>query len=129
MRLNPDCIRDILMEIEENTSFGTFYEYPSKKSDNDSRLAKYDRNTVLYHIKQCELSGYLTDVHWYMEPSCLVVDLSPTAHQFLADIREDTNWNKTKDIAKSVGSNSLDALKQIASGVIATLIQTALLKP
>ena len=41
---------------------------------------------------------------------------------FLADIRQDTNWNRTKDIAKNVGSYSIKALSGIASQVIADVI-------
>lgn len=126
MHLNPDCIRDILLEVEDNTSFGKFFEYNPDSINLDSKLAKYEPETVLYHMKQCELSYYFTEVHWYMDPSCLIIDLSPKAHQFLADVREDTNWNKTKEIAKSVGSNSLDALKEIATGVISSLIHSHL---
>lgn len=126
MKLNPDCIRDILMDIEDETSFGKYYEYTPTSVDPESRVAKYDSNTILYHIKQCELSGYFTDVHWYYDPSCMVIDITPSAHEFLANIREDTNWNKTKEIAKTVGSNSLDALKQIASGVISAIIKSQL---
>ena len=61
-----------------------------------------------------------------MDRSCMVIDLTPLAHQFLSDIREDTNWNKTKEIAKSVGSTSMDAIRQIAAGVISSLIHSQL---
>ena len=126
MRLNPDCIRDILLDIEEFTAPGKFYEFRPNAANSESRCSKYDSEVVLYHIKQCELNGYLTEVHWYMDRSCMVIDLTPLAHQFLSDIREYTNWNKTKEIAKSVGSTSMDAIRQIAAGVISSLIHSQL---
>lgn len=58
-----------------------------------------------------------------MDGSCIIEDLSPSGHQFLADIRSDNNWNKTKSIAKSVGASSLTAIKEIATNVIAELIK------
>jgi hypothetical protein len=44
--------------------------------------------------------------------------LTPSGHQFLADIREDTNWNKVKSVLKKVGSFSISAITQAAAGVV-----------
>lgn len=124
MILNPDCIRDILIYVEKNTDL----RHPLSISPNllPDDLCNYSGDEIMYHIKQAELSNLLKVPSWYMDGSCLISYLLPEGHEFLSDIREDNNWNKIKSIAKSVGSNSLDAIKQIASGVIATLIQSNL---
>ncbi|HCT70633.1 MAG TPA: hypothetical protein DF409_05900 [Bacteroidales bacterium] len=122
MRLNPDCIRDILLSVEEKCDFRNGFMFPSEIE----RLNKYDQEEVLYHLKQCQLSGLLHKVTFYLNGSCYVNDLSPSGHQFLADIRTDNNWTKTKTIAENVGSYSLDILKSIASGVIAGLVNKQL---
>lgn len=121
MKLNPDCIRDILLTVEDNTSFGEFLEF--EDSSNYKYLSSYTNDEVLYHIKQCELSGLLTKVSWFLGGSCLIHDLSPYGHEFLANIRSNTNWNKTKEITKKVGTTSLNAIIQIASNVISELIK------
>ena len=123
MKLNPDCIRDILLDVEQFVTYSRPYDYLEDSQEDNSFVAKYDEDTVLYHIRQCEETGYLLDVRWTVVGNCLIGDLSPDGHQFLADIREDTNWNKTKEIAKKVGSSSLSALKDIATSVISSLIQ------
>lgn len=124
MKLNPDCIRDILLYVESETDLDTFVEMAPESIP--SGLSIYSFSELAYHVKQAELSGLLKVLSWYLDGSFLIEYLLPPGHQFLSDIREDTNWNKTKEIAKSVGSNSLDVMKDIASGVIATLIQSAL---
>jgi hypothetical protein len=86
------------------------------------RLDEYTIVEVLYHVKQCELSGFLTKVIWFMDGGCQINDLSPYGHEFLANIRSDNNWCKTKDIAKGIGSMSLGALTDIASNVVLALI-------
>ena len=86
-------------------------------------LQKYTFDEVRYHINQCELSNLITKVHKFLDGSCLIQDLSPSGHQFLADIRSDNNWNKTKSIAKTVGTSSLTAIKEIATNVIAEVIK------
>lgn len=121
MKLNPECIRDILLTVEENTSFSQLMEYPFNNAY--TRLLVYNEEEVLYHIKQCQLSGLLTKVNWYLEGGCLIHDLSPIGHEFLVNIRNDNNWKKTKEISKDIGSASLDVLKQIAAKVISNLIE------
>lgn len=124
MKLNPDCVRDVLLYVENNTDLKHFASIsPSQIPD---ELSNYPADEVMYHIKQAELSALIDVPSWYLDGGCLIKYLLPEGHQFLANIREDNNWNKTKDIAKSVGSNSLDAIKQIATGVITALIQAKL---
>ena len=53
----------------------------------------------------------------------MISDLTPAGHKFLANSRQDTIWNNTKEIATKVGSKSLDALIQISSSVITELIK------
>ena len=125
MKLNPDCIRDILLYIEEKTDLRHMVSImPNSIPDS---LSAYDPNEVMYHIKQCELSGLFGEkVSWYVSGGCMVRYLSPAGHQFLSDIRSDNAWNKTKQIAGNIGVNSIDTLKQIATGVITAFIQSQL---
>ena len=124
MILNPDCVRDILIYVEENSDLRHIVSISPQSIPDE--LSKYSCDEVMYHIKQAELSSLLNVASWYLDGGCSIYYLLPEGHQFLADIREDNNWNKTKDIAKSVGSNSLDSLKQIATGVITALVQSKL---
>lgn len=124
MKLNPDCIRDLLLTVEENTDFSRMMNFPSDK--NYELLNKYDNEEVFYHIKQSELSGLLTKVDWFLGCTCMIRDLSPKGHEFLANIRAENNWSKTKEIANNIGSTSLGAITQIASNVITALISKQL---
>lgn len=122
MKLNPDCIRDILFVVENNATYSNDVSEETIFKELDS---KYPREEILYHVRQCEHSGlFLQVVHYFGGFS--IQDLSPYGHQFINDIRQDNNWNRTKDIAKNVGSFSLDVLKDISSQVIATLISNQL---
>lgn len=120
MRLNPDCVRDILLTVEELSGFGSYVEF--RDSEDCDRLKEYSLDTVRYHIKQCELSGFFTKVTWYLSGECVVQDLSPAGHEFISNIRADTNWSKVKSKAKIVGSESLSVLAQIAGQVISAML-------
>lgn len=121
MKLNPECIRDVLLEIENEASFDSVFNYDGDEPQ--QQLAKYSPNEVMYHIRQASLSGLITEPdYYYSDYSCSIGDLTPKGHEFINNIRQDTNWNKTKEVAKSVGTTSLRALVDISTGVISTLI-------
>ncbi len=124
MKLNPECIRDILFLTEETTSLSTGLRI--EPNSLPKPLEKYSSDEVIYHVKQCELSGLFSKVDWFLSGSCIIYYLSPSGHQFISDIRSDNAWSKTKEIAKSIGANSIDTIKQIATSVITTLIQNQL---
>lgn len=123
MELNPDCIRDILLDVECVVTPKTRYCFPSQSQ---KLLEKYSKDEVFYHILQCSYNGFFIGFQRYSRESCYIGDLSPKAHEFIANIRQDTNWNKVKSVADSVGSKSLDALTKIASDVIASIIKSTL---
>lgn len=119
--MDIDCIRDILLQVEE-TPF-TVYRDSDESDEKDSELSfidKYDDKTLLYHINLANELG-LIKASICMGMSS-VLDLSAQGHLFLADIREENVWNKTKEISKQVGSSSLDTVKQIAVNVVSSLI-------
>lgn len=126
MRLNPDCIRDILLTIENATSYTEGWDFDSD-SMNEPLLASYSLEEIIYHVSQCKKSGLIDGCEiYYAGTSCSVSDLSPYGHQFLSDIRSDTVWNNVKEVSKKVGSNSLQAIVQIATGVITEIIKSQL---
>lgn len=120
MKLNPECIRVILLDIESTTTFSDIYNYDE---DEPSDLLKpFSSEEVLYHIRQAYASGLITKPEWYYDGACSVADLTPNGHEFLNNIRQDNNWNKTKEVAKSVGSTSIGVLVDISKNVISNLI-------
>lgn len=126
MRLNPDCIRDILLTIEEISDFNSGWSYNTQKHCT-SILNKYTYEEVLYHVSQSKRSGLIEGVKFYDGGSSFwVEDLSPSGHEFLANIRSDTLWDKVKNISSEVGSKSLNTMIQIASAVVTEIIKAQL---
>lgn len=126
MRLNMECIRDILLTVEEYTGFQTQMKYPSDEYEY-IRLSDYPVEEILYHVKQCEAFGLVTKASWTLDGAFFISDLSPEGHMFLANIRSDNNWSKTKEIYRKIGVESIDAIKQISTGVVSELIKQAFL--
>lgn len=124
MKLNPDCIRDILIFIEENTDMKHTVILPNP--DHETSFPGYSPHEIYYHVKQAELSGLIIVSKTVKVEGCIIKSLSPYGHQFLADIRSDTVWSKTKNIGKKIGISSLNALIQISTGVVTQIIKSEL---
>lgn len=120
MRLNYDCIRDILLTIEEVTTFDKNFEF-YRDSDN-LLLSKYQPEEILYHIKQLNLAGLLYG-HGHMQDGDIIIDdLSWEGHDFLNNIRNQDVWNKTKNLAKELGVYSLKSLSLISAKYVTQLV-------
>ena len=123
MRLNSDCVRDILLAIEKDVDYHRILELKFDDTLPDN-LQKYSAEELLYNIRQCKIANLIIDVHSFDGGKYVTIaDLSPDGHQFLANIRNDNIWGKVKKIAGVVGSNSLSAVTQIASNVVTELIK------
>jgi len=120
MKLNPDCIRDILLTVEENVTLKRAIRIPF--GNTYLLLEKYPHDVVSYHIRQCQLSGLLYNVRPSTGGSFYIDDLSPAGHDFLSNIRADKNWDKAKSAAKKVGTESLSILVKLAGDIIWNLI-------
>lgn len=122
MKLNPDCIRNVLLTLEDNTDGIVPFEY----CEGDQRyplLLAYEHSVILYHMKQCSMAKLIEGYQSFdMGSSVLVSDLSPKGHEFLANIQKDTTWEKVKTTAAKVGSTSLGTLMQIATSIVSDLI-------
>ncbi len=123
MKLNPDCIRDILLEVEDVTSLDCRFSCRADVPET-GRLAVYPFEALAYHIRQCDLNGYFAEMITYDMQNFEISYLSPRGHAFLSDIRSDTVWKHTKTVAGRIGAWSLDTLSKIAIGVVTELIKS-----
>lgn len=123
MKLDYDCIRYLLISIEESKNPRLL----ASSLAND----KYNVKTVLYHI-EC-----LLDVN-YLEVSKPINSLASAyndyfifritmfGHQFLDSIRNTDVWNKTKTTSKEIGVTTLNSILKIAESIIANIITSKL---
>lgn len=125
MKLDPDCVRDVLIAVEDNTSFGVTFSYP-KQLDQAPTLSKYSDDVIKYHIMQCAHADFISIADASLTGYFEIIDLTPKGHEFLANIRSDNVWNHVKQLSVKVGSGSISALSQIAVSVITALINAQL---
>ncbi len=123
MRLNPNCVRDILLTVEEKLTDPNS-PVPFTSDAQHARLAPYSISEIGYHLKQCELSG-LVDIRFWTEAGTgYVSGLRPRGHDFIANTRDISIWQQALKIAESIGSDSLQALITISERIITDRIDS-----
>lgn len=126
MKLNPDCVRDILLCVE-SCGFG---ERPTFERLQE-RLPDYTEEDLWYTCIKLEEGGYLDleTAPMAMMPMPYILhikDLTYAGHEFINEVRATRNWDKVKDIAKKAGVFTLKALVEIAREVAAAAVRSAL---
>ena len=126
MRLNPDCVRDILLAVESN-EFGQHMTFDQLCD----KLTNYSREDIHYCCLKLSEAGLLeiisrSTLRQSMPSIKTIKDLTFEGHEFLEDIKSDNTWNKTKAVAKNIGTFSIHALKEISVSVISELIKNNL---
>ena len=115
MKLDFDIVRELLIEIENNTELNSFISIP---------VDDYPENKLYALIKLDEAKLINSKILYASNKlySITVSSLTWNGHNFLNNIREPNIWNKTKGIASKIGAKSFDAFIQISSNVISQII-------
>ena len=140
LKLNLDCVRSILLCVEENTglrNYCFFIDASLEKSqliigDNPispasyqaDLLKKYSNDELIYHINYCIEADLLSPGGPQGVYQIFIAKLTPKGHDFLENIRDNKVWAGVKSVSTKIGSKSLEAVIQIASNVISGLIKS-----
>ncbi|WP_315524005.1 DUF2513 domain-containing protein [Pseudoramibacter alactolyticus] len=117
MKLNNDCVRDILLCIE-GLSFGQSLEISDLLQD----YPQYSEDELTYtclklseaNLIECQTHTY---IHMSVPSISRITDLTSKGHQFLNKIRDNTAWAKIKSKLPEVAFTSIPALIQMISSV------------
>lgn len=139
MKLNLDCVRRILLCVENNTGVRKSCVFidsgleeselmigniPMSPFDYQAELLKeFNNDELIYHLNYCAEAELLSISSPPDQYATIVTNLTPKGHEFLANIRDDSFFNKVKDIGKEIGTNSLRDLTQIATACATAIIK------
>lgn len=135
MKLNHECVRDVLLYVEKNC----IYEDDSLTGDrkihtrviyeviHDQNLSStYSEDDIIYTVVQLFLDNMLIgslSPFGFNFNYCEIESLSPKGHEFLDTIRDDSIWKKTKEhIGKIVSSTSIPIISQVASKIAISVL-------
>lgn len=140
MKLNPDCIRDIMLFCEDHSYIISkeerlfFHTIDVGQMFQLSLQEKgYSFEDVVYHVIQLSEDGYIsTDFRFNgaTETGRLYLTsiyyVTSKGQNFVSDIKENTRWNKAKKTMGKVGGWSLNFLSSVAHDVMVAEVSVAL---
>ena len=131
MRLNNNCLRDILLYLEscdyyilndnnDVESNGIWFEKICKEN------AQYSKPEIYYSLSNLEQAGFINMSKSSFSNSldCCVNFITFQGHEFLNQIKDDKNWSKIQHCLKALRNYSLDAIQSVASGIASAAIQS-----
>lgn len=99
-------------------------------NDLHEALPDYNLSVIKYSVLKMEEANLINARIYSYDDSIigefLITDITYFGHEFIEQIKDDNNWNKVKDVAKKVGSSSIDILLQIAAGVLTNKINNCI---
>lgn len=126
MRLNHDCVRQVLLDIEANLQL-------EKMSFSDivtpNTISTYGIDNVIYSLIQLSDAQYIDASIEAVKcpiPLIRVEKITWEGHKFLDNVRDPQVWSKTKKVLKRIESTSITLVSNIASQVITNLIEKTL---
>ena len=120
MKLNVNCVRSILLELEE-FPLGSYTPYDFKQA-----ISEFGIDSVEYTLKKLYEGGYInakvTDPDTERLDFYGIFDMTFSGHEFLAKIRDSQQWSAVKKGAGAIRNYSLSAISAIAEGLTAAAI-------
>lgn len=131
MKLNINCVRDLLLYLEEWLILTEDLEYKTlsvHEIQQGGIMCKYTIPEIAYTITKLEEAKFLKAAIVYASNgiyACEVSTLTFAGHQFLETIRPEPIWKKIFSIADKIGLTSFSAITQIADSLLPEIINTA----
>ena len=124
MKLDHECVRDVLIHIEENLPYGYYMDFSKVE------LKNYSQEELLYTadklLEASFISGTKRKSITESLPDIRITSLTWEGHQFLDNIRDDGVWKDTKKVLSKFSSVSLSLVGSVASQVISSIIHSQL---
>lgn len=122
MKLNSDCVRDVLLAVES----ADLDEYISPKTLHNS-LPQYSESEIEYTCLILDEGGFLIAITIQLPGQEIaavksIVRLTYQGHELAAKIRDPERWPKLKKGLSAVRDYSISALSAVAEGAVSASV-------
>lgn len=131
MTLNYDCIRDVLLYLENTLEYtDNQIAMTHKRLTIDTiatHLSSYTKEDVQYTIEKLFEARYIRLVDVRLDNQKYIInsyidDITWDGFNFLNNIREKSIWEATKEGARKVGAMSISAISTISFEIVKAVI-------
>ena len=126
MKLNPNCIRDILLYLEEHLVISPELEYQEVDSYQLAEHLEYAIQEIVNTLLVLRDANFII---LSVDDSLSNIDvyrITYNGYQFIESIRPKSVWDKTLSVSRRIGSFSLDLISQVAHETLSAMIPVAL---
>lgn len=138
MKINPDCVRDVMLGLEEqlglflNDKCSMEFECSNPDKLKKSSFIKgkgYSREDLFYSCLQAAENGYIV-ADYRIDKQLNTIEfygilyITPKGHDFIASVSNQQTWQeKIKPTLSAVGNVSLTVIETIAKGAVTAFIE------
>ena len=125
MKLNPECIRDIMFYLEENLTMNSDLEINEISVLDLPEKLNYSIEEIANTLLVLDDANFIVCYRNNGDDAIVALDIyriTYTGYQFLESIRPDSVWKKVQTISGNIGSFSLNVISQIATSVLTQMI-------
>ncbi|MBC6130527.1 DUF2513 domain-containing protein [Listeria seeligeri] len=128
MKLNHECVRKVLLEIEDKQDF-LFQNFNYEELKQFDCVTEFGHDVVFYTLYRLKEADFIDFNHKIINGKIHFFSLSKITwkgHEFLDNIRDDKVWKNTKEIASTFTSASISFLSKIAFNVLSESVKNHL---
>jgi len=123
MKLNYDCIRDILIYLENALQYNEMLEYPSVNLEElCAECPNYSKQDICYSLQMMNEAGLIKAVELPSANKVLSISckgLTFEGHKYLEEVRNPRIWNNIKTTFKNKALElAMDAIPVLAKQLI-----------
>lgn len=102
MKLDYDCVRDILLSLEELVQYSENLETPHVRLENlvsYNLMGKYSKQSIVYCSEKLKEAGFINARIVCVDSGIIGIyyfSITFDGHQYLDSIRSNTLWSKVK---------------------------------
>lgn len=120
MKLNHECIRDLLLYLEDNLLF------TSHLCVNNLEIPPHENVDIIYAAARLSEAKYIeTSLTSYSHdtiPTIHIHSLTWDGHKLLDSIRDDKIWSQTKTVVNQFSSVSISIIEDVSNRIIIKMI-------
>lgn len=121
MKLNHDCVRDLMLFAEETLNMSNFIRCSGLQFN------KYTNDELIYTASKLIEAGYIEGkFNKYSERDAIITSITWSGHEFLDTIRDEGVWKTTKEKLNKFSSVPIKIISTVASQILTNLINQQL---
>lgn len=123
MKLNHDCVRKLMLVLEDNLEIGDIIDASTISIDD------FSESEILYSALKLHEANFISGkvINDLSDNNNILINgITWEGHKFLDTIRDNKVWSHTKTVLSKVSSSSITFASTVASQVLTNIISQSL---